>query len=468
MAHPFTDPAPARARGFGGDAVASPGSDLLEQEQISIGHPASATMQSQVRDPILWLFGIDWAGLAAERFANQYEIRNAGFDLFSFPSNAALLWFDIDRFVERQVARGGRGLRAVLSHEEQFGALCAALIAERLGLPGTSPDAILRLQHKLLCRELIEQVAPEANVGFSLLECELGHLPDQPMSFPAFVKPIKASFSVLARKVESLAELRDHVRFGPFERLIIERLVKPFDDVCRRRLSCPVDARHMIVEESVSAEQFNLDGYVFDGQAHCIGVVDEIMYPGTQAFLRFAYPSRLPQAVQERAFDVAVRVLKAAGFDHGFFNMEFFYDRASDRLSVVEFNPRLAAQLADLYERVDGLDVHGMSVAMALGRDPSSVARLPSRAGAAASCALRTFDGSMPAPVGRKRLRTARERFADTIILTFDKSDSGRRREFKWMGSNRYAVLNLHGRDEADLQRHYETVCASLGWPAPF
>lgn len=422
------------------------------------------------RARILWLFGVDWAELAAQRFAGQYRVRTAGFDLFSFPSNAGLLLFDIDRFVERQIRQAHRrgGLQAVVSHEEQFGALCSALVAERLGLPGTRPEAILRLQHKLLCRDLIEQVAPWANVDYRLLQCELGQLPDQEMPFPAFVKPIKASFSVLATRVTSLEELRRHVTFGRFERLVIERLVKPFDDICRRRLPGTVDARHMIVEESIVADQFNLDGYVLGGELHRIGIVDEIMYPGTHAFQRFEYPSRLPPEVQDRAFDVARRVLEAAGFDHGFFNMEFFYDRESDRLSVIEFNPRLAAQLADLYERVDGLDVHGMSVALALGRDPAAVPRLPSRAGVAASCALRTFDGTMPRPVPRARIRAARERFRDTIILTFDKSESGRKREYKWMGSNRYGVLNLHGRDHEDLRRNYETVCAALGWPAPF
>jgi phosphonate transport system permease protein len=44
----------------------------------------------------------------------------------------------------RLAARGRRrGWRGVLSHHEQFGALAAALVAERLGLPGTSPESIV-------------------------------------------------------------------------------------------------------------------------------------------------------------------------------------------------------------------------------------------------------------------------------------------------------------------------------------
>jgi len=92
------------------------------------------------------------------------------------------------------------------------------------------------------------------------------------------------------------------------------------------------------------------------------------MYPGTQAFMRWQFPSRLPAAVQARALDVARRFLAAVGFTHGLFNMEFFHDPASDRIAVIEFNPRLASQFSDLYRRVRGLDPHAMALALALGR----------------------------------------------------------------------------------------------------
>ena len=103
------------------------------------------------------------------------------------------------------------------------------------------------------------------------------------------------------------------------------------------------------VEEPVDAPQYNLDGYVFNGEVHAIGVCDAVMYPGTGAFQRFERPSRLGLGVQQRALDVATRFLKAVGFTHGFFNMEFFYDASTDALKVIEFNPRLASQLADAF-----------------------------------------------------------------------------------------------------------------------
>ena len=36
------------------------------------------------------------------------------------------------------------------------------------------------------------------------------------------------------------------------------------------------------------------------------------------------------------------------------FNIEMMYDAATDRIGIIEINPRMASQFADLYEKVDG------------------------------------------------------------------------------------------------------------------
>ena len=56
--------------------------------------------------------------------------KEAGFDLFSFPSNANLVWFDMERFVDRLVRKAARrGWHAVSSSHEQSGALAAGALA---------------------------------------------------------------------------------------------------------------------------------------------------------------------------------------------------------------------------------------------------------------------------------------------------------------------------------------------------
>ena len=227
----------------------------------------------------------------------------------------------------------------------------------------------------------------------------------------------------------------------------------------------------MLLEEPVAPQtaQFNLDGWVQDGRVHALGVVDAIMYPGTQAFMRWEHPSRLAAAVQRRALDVAQRFLGAIGYAHGFFNLEFFYDDHDDCLSVIECNPRLASQFSDLYERVHGVDAHAMALALALGANPQSLPLRRPTAGVAASLVYRAFDSSSavpPAPAASQREALAR-RFPDALLFSFAKRGRSLARDFRWTGSHRYGIVHLGGRDREHLRQRCEDASALLGWPAP-
>ncbi len=416
------------------------------------------------------LFNHDWDALGFGRLVDHFSFDEAGFDLFAFPSNARLIGFDLQRFAARQARRAAqRGWAGVVSHNEQFGALAAALVAELAGLPGTPVAAILACQHKLHARQVLQQVCPEANLPFAPLDACYGGPVPAGLAYPAYVKPVKAAFSVLARRVDNQAELHQHTRFGRRELWVIRRLVEPFERVARQRLPQAGTAHRLLLEAPVQAAQFNLDGWVYQGRAHALGVVDAVVYPGTQAFMRWEHPSRLPATVQARALAVAQRFLAAVGFDHGMFNLEFFFDPASDSLTVIEVNPRLASQFSDLYRRVQGLDPHAMSLALALGQDPAALPRSAPLGGAAASLVYRALrPGSSPPMPGMSQQAALQRRFPDALLFMFPKTGHALARDFKWLGSHRYGILHLHGQDAAQLKRRAETASALVGWPAPY
>ena len=421
----------------------------------------------------LVLFNHDWDAIAHQRLARTQGLvfDEDGFDLFSYPSNARLAWFDMARFVDGLARRAKRkGWTGVTSNHEQFGALAAALLAERMGWPCTPVKAILACQHKVYARQVLQQVAPEANLRFQLLDAEYGAPVPQGLTYPVFVKPVKAAFSVLAKRVDSYEELHRHTRFAWGELWVIRRLVEPFECMVRDRLGPGVPSAHrMLLEEPVQADQFNLDGYVFNGETKAIGVVDAIMYPGTQAFMRHEAPSRLPAAVSDRALDVARRFLQAVGFTHGLFNMEFFYDAATDRLTVIEFNPRMASQYSDLYQRVLGVDMHAMALALAYGKDPAKVPRQAPTAGMAASLVYRAFDPLAPVTLPTLAQSHAMlSAFPDALLFTYPKSAGSIARDYKWLGSYRFGIIHLGGRDAADLRQRCERASALLGWMAPY
>jgi hypothetical protein len=416
---------------------------------------------------LLVLFAQEWdrLALAEPALADRYEIIHAGFDLFRFPENARLLTFDVRRFVDRLVSFARRrGVAGVLSPQEQMGVSIAAAVARRLGLPGPDPRGVLVAQHKFYAREAIGRALPAANPAYGAFRYDFDSPAEVPLPFPFFVKPVKATFSVLARRVDALSELRRHLTFHPFERHIMRRLVRPFNDLLGEYTGLPIDAHHMVAEGLVDGLQVNVDGYVHDGRVHILGVVDEIMYPGTRAFLRFEYPSALPEDVHGRLAEVATGAVRAVGLDHGLFNVELAFCPASGAIKVIEINPRIASQFITLYDWVHGIRLHEAMVDLALGAAPR-VAPGPAPYGHAASFVYRTFDGSSlrSTPSGAQ-LRRVSERHPDARLMLYAKRGADLAREVKWLGSHRYALLNVPGRDREEVFARQRDICAILGF----
>ena len=123
----------------------------------------------------LALFSYDWDAIEFGKLHRQWPHLHAGFDLFSSPSSMRLAWFDMDRFCTLAALKGRiLGARGVVSNHEQFGALCAALLAENMQWPGTPVEAVLACQHKLYAREVLQRVAPQANIPFARLDTAHG------------------------------------------------------------------------------------------------------------------------------------------------------------------------------------------------------------------------------------------------------------------------------------------------------
>lgn len=283
------------------------------------------------------------------------------------------------------------------------------------------------------------------------------------------MKPVKAAFSVLARHIDSRQSLYEHTRFSWQELWVIRHLVEPFEKICRNRLPSAGTAHSLMLEESIRGSQYCLDGYCFDGKLVRLGVVDAIMYPGTDAFMRWEYPSQLAEKYQQEAQLIAQRFLNGIGFTHGLFNMEFVVEENTKQIKVIEFNPRLAAQFSDLYARVDGVNLHAIALALAHGNDPQSLSLNKPTAACASSLVYRSFDPdaniTMPPPSTVKQLKN---KFAVALLLPFPKTPEQIQRDFKWLGSYRYAILHLEGKNPDDLQSRCAQASQILDWPAPY
>jgi predicted ATP-grasp superfamily ATP-dependent carboligase len=77
--------------------------------------------------------------------------------------------------------------------------------------------------------------------------------------------------------------------------------------------------------------------------------------------------------------------MSGMGFNNSLFNIEFMYNPRARTIHIIEINPRMAAQFADLYEKVDGFNAYEVLFALAIGERPSIQLR-EGRYRMAASC----------------------------------------------------------------------------------
>ncbi|MEZ5963548.1 MAG: ATP-grasp domain-containing protein [Planctomycetota bacterium] len=373
--------------------------------------------------------------------------------------------FDVLGHVDALVAAGRRGADGVFSCSDYPGATVAAAVGTRLGLASSSPAAILRAAHKGVSRRLQARIVPEATPAFVEFDPDAWAQTTFALDFPCFVKPAKGCFSVLARRVADADDMRAFLgsttvhdyRHG---------FLRPYQALVRRYLGDGVDPTAFVAEAQVYGRMATLEGYVTDGEARALGVVDSVQHPFTGSFVAFEYPSSLPAAVQARMAELSCRLALGLGLRWTMFNVEWMWNEADGGLHLIEINPRMCGQFADLYAKVDGVHGHRVAFDLACGREPPRRSRSGAHA-CAASVPLRVF-----APVAVARapsdadLAAAMALFPDTLVWN-EVAAGDELRDFVTFEdghSHRYGVINLGAPDSVSRDARLATVVERLGY----
>ena len=410
---------------------------------------------------VLVLFETSWdrrqLAACAARWSDAYEIA------FIEPNDADCpASLDPIAFVQ-DVARGaGRGIAGVLSSSDYPGAPLAGALAAQLGLAGARPERVITAAHKYYSRIAQRAAAPEAVPEFALVDLR-ARAPEPPLAFPCWVKPVKGSFSLLARRIDgpeafrAFVDSREVREYGDEYLAIFNRMVAAYSDL-------PVDGRALIAEGVLRGGLVTVEGFVCEGSVEVFGIVDSTLHENG-SFARFDYPSVLPDRVRDRMAAIARRVIGELDLDWTIWNIEMMYDAAADRVSIVEVNPRICGQFADLYQKVDGTNSYEVALALATGARPE-FARRRGRYAAAASFPLRVFEPcTVEDAPDEGDVAVAEALYAETMVwrecrtgdeLSDFAGEDG--------ASQRYAIINLGGADRADLARRCAAVQDQLGF----
>ena len=136
---------------------------------------------------------------------------------------------------------------------------------------------------------------------------------------------------------------------------------------------------------------------------------------------------------------------------------------------MIEVNPRMAAQFSDMYEMVDGINLHDLAIKLATGESVNIEHEMANKKGkykVATSFVYRRFDGQpqlhFPGPAEFEQLR---QFDPDAQLLLFKKRGNELKREMKWLQSYRYACLNIGGESEDSLMEKYREASRIAGFP---
>ena len=344
----------------------------------------------------------------------------------------------------------------VMSTEDYPGSIFSSIVAKHAGKLAPDPMAVLRCQHKYYSRIDQKQYVPEATPAFQLINPKDFSSKTLQLPFPLFIKPVKAFFSFFANRANTLPELESSIA----QSLIPEAFLTQFNWFLQQYSPFTIDGNYLIAESLLEGTQVTVVGSSFNKKITIHGVVDSIMFDNTICFKRFEYPSSLPLTIQQRMAAICRRIIKSIEYDNGMFNIELMYNPKTDEIHIIEINSRMPSQFADLFEKVDGLNLYESLCNGVLG-----IAHNKNRIGMhqiAASFVLRTFeDKKVVRAPSQKEIEKIMELVPDARVKIMIQEGQNLSDEFQDGKSYRYGLIHLGARDKQELLEKYE-FCKQL------
>ncbi|MBP2366531.1 ATP-grasp domain-containing protein [Pseudonocardia parietis] len=336
------------------------------------------------------------------------------------------------------------------------------LLCEHAGTPGPSLDAVLRCEHKYWSRLEQREVIDEYP-AFALVDPDVDDRPPEGVRFPMWVKPVKSFSSALAFRVEDADGFRDAVSRISED---IGRVGEPFAELLAKvdlpREIADAGGRVCVAEEAVEGRQITLEGWVGDGPLHVLGAVDTVNRDDVPSQDRFVYPSSVADAVVERMSQVTDKIVRRVGLKHTTVNVEFFWNSDTDRLTVLEVNPRHSQSHAELFADVDGAPNHRAMVRLASGQAPEMPRREGEHAIAAKWFLRRMSDGVARRVPTQEEIEEA-ERSVPGVTVDVIVDEGDRLSELPDQDSYSYKIANIYvgGSDPQELADRYRR-CTEL------
>jgi biotin carboxylase len=339
------------------------------------------------------------------------------------------------------------------------------ILCDEYGLPGPSIESVFKCAHKYWSRVEQKKVIPECTPKF----CAVNPFDDNALDkielhFPFWLKPVKAYASFLGFKIHTPEEFHQAMKKIQKE---IKKIGEPFNYLLSFA-DLPSEIRDIggnfcIAEEIIDGFELAPEGFVQNEDIHMHGVIDCFRDKFEKSFQSWEYPSTACSMIQERVKEKTRKVLRQIGLNDGCFNVEFFWDRAPDKLWIVEINPRISQSHAYQFEMVDGASNHDVALCVAVGIPPE----FPHREGkynSAAKFVLRKYEDARVTRIPSDgELEEIKKDFPDAMIQI--KVEEGMYlHDLSYQDNFSYTLANIYlaARNHETLWKKYENFVNRL------
>jgi len=265
----------------------------------------------------------------------------------------------------------GGSVDAIIAHWDFPTTLLAPMLSHERGCRAPSVDAVVQCGHKYWSRVAQRRALGDETPRFALVDpFDPRAIEGTPLPYPFWLKPVKAFSSQLGFRVEDRAGFE---RALTEIRAAIPRIARPYDELVKEAGVSEelraIGGQYCLAEEYLGGFEIAHEGRVFRGEVTFHATMD--MIREDEVFTRFEWPSSQPARIHRRMEEMTAAVLKEVGYDDGCFNAEYFWDRETDALRLIEINPRISQSHAPLAMLVDGQSIHEVAIDVALGAPPS-------------------------------------------------------------------------------------------------
>lgn len=273
----------------------------------------------------------------------------------------------------RETLKNAPAVDGIIGHWDFPTTSMLPILRREHGLPTPTLESVLYCENKYWNRLASEIAVPECTPDFQGLDPYSDDpVRDLDLDYPFWLKPSVAFSSYLGFRIDNeeqyrqaMATIRDNIHV----------FAEPFDNLtryCENRRVLPDrgSGATCIGEALISGRLCTLEGYVHNGEVVVYAVIDSLRAGNQVSFFSYQYPSQLPEGVQNRMIDNAGKVIRHIGMDHTPFNIEFFWDEATDKIWLLEVNPRISKSHCPIFQIATGSSHHEVAIDIALGRRP--------------------------------------------------------------------------------------------------